>query len=535
MPIRNVPAGAVRAQSILFVCLSVTLFAAFIAVLGKQWIVYYTRVATLGSIVDRGKERQAKFAGFQKWGVHVIMESLPVMLQFVLLLFGVALAVYLWDLNFSAAEAVLAVTSVGLAFYTCITVLATIHNDCPFQTPLSILLPKIPMWWKDFAAFVRVRWRRSTTSFRLHVERATEHGFLKSSVQRTLRIHTSGTSTPNHPVRDTPHDGYHMTLSNPTFWRSSPLFTSPIPENIITSAGIWLLENSTDSSAASAVAAVFSDFQLPPRYCSTTALIRLRDAYEECFQAPEFKKPARLRALQSAVAYYVLYHTQLVWYTSNQIRGEVEELPVDLPPDLFLHRHRDKWDGDGVFEHLLRTKDCSDSMKSMRLLSYIAPYWFCGDSDSSVWSRPNRLQTLYELIEVLEEALTKSPALAKSQALENEGLERLQAMTKEASERSHEEALERSPVSESKELKKSQALERAALEESQVLEREALKESQASKKYRPLDPAALTDCLLCAGAAMDFPLHPEDLIRADKRCVPPLCILTVALTGVGWR
>ena len=64
------------------------------------------------------------------------MESLPVTLQFALLLFGVALTVYLWDLNISIAEVVSVVTSVGLAFYA---MAATIWNDSPFQTPLSVL------------------------------------------------------------------------------------------------------------------------------------------------------------------------------------------------------------------------------------------------------------------------------------------------------------------------------------------------------------------------------------------------------------
>ena len=125
-PISNVPIGALRAQPILFASLSITLFVAFIAVLGKQWILYYTRVTTWGNIIDQGKERQAKLVGLRKWGFHVIMESLPVMLQLSLLLFGAALAVYLWGLNVSAAEAVLVVTSIGLTFYTCITLSAEI-------------------------------------------------------------------------------------------------------------------------------------------------------------------------------------------------------------------------------------------------------------------------------------------------------------------------------------------------------------------------------------------------------------------------
>jgi hypothetical protein len=105
-----------------------------------------------------------------------------------------------------------------------------------------------------------------------------------------------------------------------------------------------------------------------------------------------------------------------------------------------------------VFEHLLHIKDRSEPGTSARFLSYIAPYWFCGDSDATIRFRPSRLETLPKLIEVL-------------------------------------------------------------------------KESQA------LNAATLTECVLCVGAAMDFPLHPEDLIRVDKRCVPPVHILTVVLIG----
>jgi hypothetical protein len=78
------------------------------------------------------------------------MESLPVMLQLALLLFGIALTVYLWDLDVSVAEVVLVVTAFGLAFYGCITWAATIWGDCPFQTPLSILLPKSRAWPRNF-------------------------------------------------------------------------------------------------------------------------------------------------------------------------------------------------------------------------------------------------------------------------------------------------------------------------------------------------------------------------------------------------
>jgi len=454
-PISNIPTSVARTQSILFVSLSVTLFVAFLSVLGKQWVLYYTRVTTWGNIVDRGKERQVKLTGLQKWGLHLVMESLPVMLQLALLLFGVALVIYLWDLNVSAAEVVLVVTSIGLTFYTCVTVAATIWNDFPFQTPISVLLPKLLPWAKEFAqlswVWLRCWLRRRATTPLLRIGWVTEDGWLASPLGLVFRRFTGGANARN-GVDEDPHNDHTMTLSNPTFWRHDPLFTSPIPNDVASSAGFWLLENSTDFSAASAVAAVFSEFQWPSHHRSTTALIRLRDTYVECFRAPEFKNSARIRALQSAAAYYVLYHTQLVWTTFENLEVEVGKLPPDLPPDLFLHLHNDEWNGDDVFEYLLHIENRSEPGTSARFLSYIAPYWFCGDSDTTIRFRPGRLQTLYELIGVL-------------------------------------------------------------------------KESQA------LNVATLTDCVLCAGAAVDFPLHPEDLIRTNKRCVLFAHMLTAVLIG----
>ena len=447
-PISSVPTSIARAQAILFASLGVTLFVAFIAVLGKQWILYYTRVTSWGNIVDRGKERQAKLVGLQKWGLHLIMESLPVMLQFALLLFGIALTVYLWGLDTSTAEVVLVVTSMGFAFYTCIVAAATIRRDCPFQTPLSVLLPKIRPWLKELRVLTRLwfkRWsRRTAASFLLQTERMVEHRYLKSFPGCAFGIFTNATTTTDPTCEETLNNDLLTTLSNPAFWRHDPLFSSPVPNDIAASAGFWLLENSTDFSAASAVAAVFSEFQWPSHRDSTAALVQLRDAYKECLQSPGFEKPTRLRAIQLAAAYYVLYHTQLIWNTSKSFEVEVGRLPPDLPLDLFVHLPSDKWDGDDVFEYLLRSADRSEPVTSKRFLSYIAPYWFCGDSDSAIKFRPSRLERLPDLIEVLEQS-------------------------------------------------------------------------------DALNPATLTDCVLCAGAAMDFPLHPEDLIRVDKRydLLPP--------------
>lgn len=173
---------------------------AFIAVLGRQWILYFTQATSLGNIVDRGKEHQAKLVGLRKWRMHLIMELLPIMLQISLLLFGVALVMYLLDLNVSAAYVVLVVTSIGLVFYTSITVAATIYGDCPFKTPLSILFPRILLRAKEPTALTRV-WLRQKT-----ISGAIGRDFLGSSVKHMLKFSTGRTNTTDHTDEDISYD-----------------------------------------------------------------------------------------------------------------------------------------------------------------------------------------------------------------------------------------------------------------------------------------------------------------------------------------
>ena len=371
----------------------------------------------------------------------MIVESLPVMLQLALLLFGIALTVYFWDLDVSVAEVLLVVTSVGLAFYGCVTIASTVWGDCPFKTPLSVILLKIPGWARKCVALAPVWLRRKAMTFLSRIRRPKKHTYLRDFLKRVFGP-PDGTP-PQVPHEDPSHVDDPMTLSNPVFWRRNPIFDPPIQQDLGASAAFWLLENSTDFPVSTAVAAAFSKFQWPSNYRSLTALIRLRDTYVECFRAPESKKTTSIKALESAAAYYVLYHAQLVWNTWESLGVEAEKLPPHLPPDLLLDHHNEEWKGYDVFEYLLHLDagDRSEPVKSAQFLSYIAPYWFCGDSDTAIGLRPKRLQTLKKLVEVLEDS-------------------------------------------------------------------------------GALDPTTLTDCILCAGVAMDFPLHPEDLIRVDKRCVP---------------
>ena len=428
-PITDISPNLVIAQSILFASLAVTLLAAFITVLIKRWILYYGQPSVQeGDIVKRGEERQLKFDILHKWGPGFILELPPVLLQIALLLFDAGLVLYLWDLNPSAASVVLGITLIGLLFYGLITVVGIIRRDWPFQTHasnifsavLSLLMLVFGWVWRRFTGFL--------------IRSNPKEEVWGSVIERFFSWFPDGEDPDS--------------LSNPAFWRSDPLFVPPLTKDTAATAGFWLLENSTDFTSAAAVAAASLEFQWPSNRHSATALLRFRNTYAQCFRAPVPNRSARLQALQSAAAYYVLYHAWLLRSASKGRWINVEGPPPDIPPDLF-HLHSEKWGRQDLFVYLLSTEDRSEPVESAQFLSYIAPYWFRRDSNSLVETRPTRLKTLKTLIAVLE-------------------------------------------------------------------------------RDRALVPATLTDCVLCVGAVMDFPLHPDDLIRVDKRYV----LLLGALRGV---
>ena len=128
----------VHVQAVLFSSLAISLLAAFIAMLSKQWLSRYSE--SHGSPTERGRDRQRKVNGVTTWHFNLIMECLPLLLQAALLLFSYALSIYLSTINKTIAAVTIGFTSFGLLFYFLIVSAATLSYNCPFQTPLSLLL-----------------------------------------------------------------------------------------------------------------------------------------------------------------------------------------------------------------------------------------------------------------------------------------------------------------------------------------------------------------------------------------------------------
>ena len=134
------PHTIVQVQVVLYASLVTSLFSAFLAMLGKQWLNRYALNEMRGNVVECGRDRQRKLDGINSWYFEHVMESLPLMLQVALLLLGCALSRYLWEINTTIAAVVICVTSFGVTFYAFIVAAGARSESCPYQTPASRLL-----------------------------------------------------------------------------------------------------------------------------------------------------------------------------------------------------------------------------------------------------------------------------------------------------------------------------------------------------------------------------------------------------------
>ena len=123
----------------MYASLLISLLAAFVAMLGKQWLDRYLRNSG-GSVIERCGDRQRKCDGLEKWPLHFFVESLPVMLEVSLLLLACGLCRRMWPINASVASTLIILTGLGVIFYVAIVIAGMSSYTCPFQTPASIAL-----------------------------------------------------------------------------------------------------------------------------------------------------------------------------------------------------------------------------------------------------------------------------------------------------------------------------------------------------------------------------------------------------------
>jgi hypothetical protein len=128
------PLAMVQFQGLLATSLGSSLFPAFVAMLGKQWLTRYESIDVGEPTIEHSRNRQQKLRGIVGWYFYYTMELLPMMLQVAFLLFSCALSCYLLETDISLASYVVFGTSFGVFFYLFIAMAGAFSYGCLYQT-----------------------------------------------------------------------------------------------------------------------------------------------------------------------------------------------------------------------------------------------------------------------------------------------------------------------------------------------------------------------------------------------------------------
>ena len=216
----------------MYASLLTSLLAAFVAMLGKQWLNRYLRNSG-GSMIERCGDRQRKCDGLEKWPLHFFIEGLPVMLQASLLLLACGLCRYIWSINTSVACTLIGLTTLGVGFYVVIVIAGMSSYACPFQTPASGILRDLRKGvWRKILSWI-------TPSKQVF-------SWIRQMWNRRVRLLPRRPSPPTTPLRD-------VQVQQPTPWSSPKDFAIIRTKNANDLRCVsWILRNITDPEALDA-------------------------------------------------------------------------------------------------------------------------------------------------------------------------------------------------------------------------------------------------------------------------------------------
>lgn len=135
------PAKDVFVVNTLFaLSLALALVSSFLAVLGRQWLIYYRKRGG-GSAERQRLDQIDRFLGAEKWQLELILDDvLPSLLQVGLVLFCVSLVIYLRIVNSPLSWIIGSTLGTALATVLIMGICAAWDRFCPFQSPLSHLV-----------------------------------------------------------------------------------------------------------------------------------------------------------------------------------------------------------------------------------------------------------------------------------------------------------------------------------------------------------------------------------------------------------
>ncbi|KAG8921317.1 hypothetical protein FRC01_000313 [Tulasnella sp. 417] len=120
--------------------LAFAIISSFLAMLGRQWLVYYRKRGGGGPDARRWTQLK-RYLGAERWGLEPILDDvLPSLLQIGLIIFCASLILYLRRLSPAISLIVGIPMYLGLAFFVGSGLCIIWDKFCPFHSPLSHLI-----------------------------------------------------------------------------------------------------------------------------------------------------------------------------------------------------------------------------------------------------------------------------------------------------------------------------------------------------------------------------------------------------------
>ncbi|KAJ7660185.1 hypothetical protein DFH06DRAFT_391672 [Mycena polygramma] len=121
-----------------FISLTLSITCALLATLVEQWArEFLHRTEKHPSPVRRARVFSFLYFGVRRFGMHIVVDLIPLLLHVAMILFLAGLIAFLVPMNEFLMGLIGAILAVFLAIYAVMTLLPIISSDCPYRTPFS--------------------------------------------------------------------------------------------------------------------------------------------------------------------------------------------------------------------------------------------------------------------------------------------------------------------------------------------------------------------------------------------------------------
>ncbi|KAJ7577949.1 hypothetical protein C8J56DRAFT_970040 [Mycena floridula] len=140
------PTPMVICNLLWFLSLGFSLACALTATLVEQWVRHYLQDTQRASPRMRARIRAYLYRGMEQFGMHRVVEVVPLLLHLSLLLFFLGLVIFLYPVSRIIGSLCVCILSLSLGLYMIPSLLPIIAQHSPYRTPLTILFWSLAFW-----------------------------------------------------------------------------------------------------------------------------------------------------------------------------------------------------------------------------------------------------------------------------------------------------------------------------------------------------------------------------------------------------